>query len=959
MYQVGRIQSKSVIFDEDLRRSTLDHMAKLYPTYKDWNPYDDAYIKERLIEIVEHEIVRKSNPGIPLCEYASSNQGLLDNHANLLVSAALDLFQKWRDKDCTHMGAVEMAQSSCSYAIRVFVKNEPHPLRKIKTGRYRLICSVSVIQNIVERLLFGSYAKACVEEYTNIPSKPGMGFSKQHNEAMHDIMRRALHKFKTLRQNDVQGWDWSFLQQLYEVGRDHFVGATSSSHHAAAFNRLFSNYFHSMMNKIFSLSDGTLLYVETKGVMVSGSYLTGWLNSFARCFMSFYTGLEAGGEPDDLFAIAMGDDCVEDPLPRNYEKWGFVITDELEVSNFPISFCSHSYTGEFAHLESWPKALYNLLAKAPRFVDIEQFFFELGDDHPMVASIKKLLSRIDYKEQGPQSSVLTEDNLVKVEVIKHMPKRNNSDAKTAKTLKKVEHKVEREAKDIKRFVHEGKMHDHSTPGFENANMATAKMRQAGLGEIVQLLGYQEESEAAWLHALVDCERFAARIPSSQTVGAVPVDLYRDTVHGEAKTNEDEVAWVLAAPDAWGGDGTDVYCFLGITEEEATCATTTGSSYVGKLSPASDVVLPAGADPLVVSNVSPNFVSGANGTEYIMVANKLALNADLPPSAAADNVFVGTVRAFRTNDVERAPLAGVTSDDLRDTADEEGSVISTALYHIRQDGCFVAPCGCILTELALSSLPLSNSAYEWRRIGSYGRTSILKTIPDPDIAFCIEAPTGTKFNTRYTGLWQTERYASHKVVKELTPPSDGGFLNGGGASSAGQAAVSAALLPFGLVGSGVSALGHWGGIWASMPHPSKAPKVKPPSVKTGPSRPKKPQQRPPVRTGPPASLKHFMRHTNNTLGTVPHPVVAPLSVIAGAGERPGFWNQLQAAGPKAVSNILRDPRAINALKKHGPAVMSQLEAQSDGPGFWTKAAKAGSTIVDILKIVGPVVAALIA
>jgi hypothetical protein len=356
---------------------------------------------------------------------------------------------------------------------------------------------------------------------------------------------------------------------------------------------------------------------------------------------------------------------------------------------------------------------------------------------------------------------------------------------------------------------------------------------------------------------------------------------------------------------------------------------------------------------MIENISPDFTSGvATGTEYIQVGMSLSLRAELEPNANAETHFIGRVFAFRTADPDRYPLTGKTSNQLQVEADLEGSMISSGLYNITSDGLFVSERGMIVPELTLCALPLTNLAYNWRRIGVGTQQNPAYTPAAPEVCFMIEGAVGTKFHATYASVWQVEKYSSHRVTRNtINESSDSGHSGGSGGISALDAVgtVAGTVIP----GAGlIPALSHLFGGYAVIPHPTKNSRPKQPiKAPDTPSNPK------PIRgpgLPPPRSVHYVDNHLRRCLGIQLHPLVAPFSVLSAAGENPGVWSQIATMGSGCVKNILADPKTRALLDEHGPRAMDALERKTTGDGFWSKA---GSAALDIVKLVGPIVASM--
>lgn len=298
---------------------------------------------------------------------------MLNRHKNLVVSAVVErlfLLANTPFEQVFNCTPSDLVRAGFCDPIRLFVKQEPHPVRKLKEGRYRLISSVSLIDQLVERMLFGPQNQLEISEWANIPSKPGMGLSlqEQGDTIMRDL--KVKHSWCPAAEADISGFDWTV--QDWELWADVemriALGGFPYLLAKAARNR-----FACFMSSVFQLSNGELLEQLRPGIMKSGSYCTSSTNSRVRCLMA-----ELIGSP---WCIAMGDDSVEgfvEDARQKYEVLGHTCKDYVpcEVDEcgelVSVNFCSHKIQEGNTYLETWPKTLFRHLASGSAdYADIQ------------------------------------------------------------------------------------------------------------------------------------------------------------------------------------------------------------------------------------------------------------------------------------------------------------------------------------------------------------------------------------------------------------------------------------------------------------------------------------------------------------------------------------------------------------------------------------------------------------
>lgn len=257
--------------------------------------------------------------------------------------------------------------------VRLFVKNEPHTTAKIESGRYRLISSVSLVDQIIERLLHSAINEMEIMKWEMIPSCPGIGLTTDRD------FYKLTYKFadkSTRTQTDVSAWDWSV--QYWELIADAMIRIRQYSHHidTSMLERAILNRAFLTSETIYCFSDGEMIVLpEDSGIQLSGSYLTSAGNSKMRILAHVLVHGEYCG------AIAMGDDCIDTYHPDIYNKYaqlGHPLKFAEKCSHL-IDFCSHTIEVDYKdrYVRHYPnnlgKQLFNLLNQPKHSVNAETF----------------------------------------------------------------------------------------------------------------------------------------------------------------------------------------------------------------------------------------------------------------------------------------------------------------------------------------------------------------------------------------------------------------------------------------------------------------------------------------------------------------------------------------------------------------------------------------------------------
>lgn len=256
--------------------------------------------------------------------------------------------------------------------IRLFIKNEPHAVEKISQGRYRLVCSVSMADELVERLLGGVQNNAEIDEWLTCPSKPGLGLSSdEQTSALYNQVKPWLDR-GCVKENDVSGWDMNFKGWLYKADYYRRV-SLAHGHEHAEWAKMLKGRFVCLARSILITSDGVVYSQTMDCLMKSGSYFTSSTNSAARVILATLLGAD--------FAIAMGDDCVEsnsmapDMLSSLYYSYGFRIKEVIPCVD-TFEFCSHTFYPDKAVPVNFWKGVFRLFTRSADELELAQFIHE-------------------------------------------------------------------------------------------------------------------------------------------------------------------------------------------------------------------------------------------------------------------------------------------------------------------------------------------------------------------------------------------------------------------------------------------------------------------------------------------------------------------------------------------------------------------------------------------------------
>lgn len=311
---------------ESLIRTLRDYIGDKVTIEDDWCS------DEKILEVME-TLEPNSSPGNPF-SFVANNKQLLEKHSGALLSLVKQRL----------IGDLE------AFPIRLFIKPEWHKKSKLDENRYRLIWQVSVVDQVIDKLLFGPYANAEVGKWMDHPSKVGWSYLNGG--------------YKTVPLGwgyDRSAWDMSvpgWVLDTYEQYMHAQHRAPPLWHHWV------SRRFRELYDEgcVLQLSDGTILRQNIRGIQKSGAYLTLSGNSVMQVILHHAASLEAGIEPTELHAL--GDDTMQPEVGEAYlrklSQW-VVIKEATENE-----FCGMHYGRDFIEPVYQDKHILNLCSAPTR-----------------------------------------------------------------------------------------------------------------------------------------------------------------------------------------------------------------------------------------------------------------------------------------------------------------------------------------------------------------------------------------------------------------------------------------------------------------------------------------------------------------------------------------------------------------------------------------------------------------
>lgn len=368
-------------------------------------PLSDLQVGElasilKLDMILDGMVVKDSHPGAPLGALGGSNGIIISEYRSFLIRCVVEricLLLSIPICELELLSGFELVQRGLCDPIRAFIKGEPHSDKKVAEGRFRIISGVSLVDNIIERVMFRNTHAVEIANWRKLPTCPGMSLEDYDLEFIYEwqVKNRAGH-------GDVAGWDWCLPRWLMEDCTKARLLSVDSNQ---SYKDLVRAQFVCWVRGTFLV--GNELWEQTRdGVQKSGSYRTSRDNSWSNYILNQVAAIEAGHD-EEVEVKAMGDDLLAQILEgvrEELERLGFRVKVMQDDGPGNFEFCSQVWSGDpMAEPQNLGKMLYRLLSKIPGSALWYQTLQSLHRDlrhHPQAENVFARLSEYVAQELG-------------------------------------------------------------------------------------------------------------------------------------------------------------------------------------------------------------------------------------------------------------------------------------------------------------------------------------------------------------------------------------------------------------------------------------------------------------------------------------------------------------------------------------------------------------------------------
>ncbi|APG75796.1 hypothetical protein 2 [Hubei sobemo-like virus 25] len=283
-------------------------LRRLYMLYSDvtWSIPSDFLSRDHFRRVVLN-LDYTSSPGYPYMRSYPTNRDMLkpDEDGNP---------DPIREELLWQMVQTRLQEGDMD-PIRLFIKPEPHKLKKLEGHRYRLISSVSVVDQVVHAMLFGVLNDKMSDNWPYIPNKSGWS---PHYGGYRNIPLTGWMA------TDKSGWDWSAQPWTFEMVFTLRKMLCQNLEEHPLWEKLAARAYQQLYtDPVFINTYGHLLQQKKPGVQKSGCFNTLADNCIQQVIIHYRVCDDLGLAPGQM--MCMGDDVYQQTPPdkdRYLEKLG-------------------------------------------------------------------------------------------------------------------------------------------------------------------------------------------------------------------------------------------------------------------------------------------------------------------------------------------------------------------------------------------------------------------------------------------------------------------------------------------------------------------------------------------------------------------------------------------------------------------------------------------------------------
>lgn len=399
LINANRSRPEAFIIENAINKAVSQYKSAPVPKY--FLGSDVQISIEDLDDIMLCCVNQQGGPGFPLgMRYTNKRDCWLAERLTLFPIIKRRLVAHAQGS-CLNLLPEDIIKSSYYDCVRVFVKNEFHKPDKVKQGRFRLIASCSLIDELVGRVIFSNQDTMDKLNYLTQPSKAGLGFT---DKQVLDFLEN-LPNFDEMVSSDVSFWDWSVTDWLFQADAEARIRISDPKEVHKLWCNAVRSYAYAESHKVFVTSDGKLYSQMIAGIVPSGSVITSSRNSRMRVILSYIVGSKT--------CVANGDDALEDfvaDAQSIYAKYGFKVKVYDKVIDNKFEFSGHIYDthSKFCYAQNTAKIMINLCQQTTIAGYYRQFLDNINH-HPDADNLISIIKRVWLEHAKLNQKTLKQD----------------------------------------------------------------------------------------------------------------------------------------------------------------------------------------------------------------------------------------------------------------------------------------------------------------------------------------------------------------------------------------------------------------------------------------------------------------------------------------------------------------------------------------------------------------------
>lgn len=363
----------------------LDAAEELYSVARPLNKFRFPSYGE-FEALIREEIEWTSTPGIPYNRIASNNEGLFGWNG-----VTVDKTKTRYIYTCVQERWKELLSGPAMDPINFFIKAEPHKAKKVTDRAWRIIHGVSIVDNLISRILLGTFVNNMLNKYNVLPNKAGWvtvggGYKWLLNR---------LPKMKLMA--DKSAWDFTLQRWVVEG----FVGLLDRLYQFTAteeWRLVTANHFASLFHGCIYSTGRWKIRQTCFGVMKTGSYLTISFNSIAQVFLHVLASIRSQTDWRATVPFCLGDDTIQTAAVSScyvaeLGRTGCIVK-EHDVSEL-ASFGGHVFTMRGCVPSYTAKHCWLILHSSPDTIGemLESYQYLYTHDKRLLELVQELLLR--------------------------------------------------------------------------------------------------------------------------------------------------------------------------------------------------------------------------------------------------------------------------------------------------------------------------------------------------------------------------------------------------------------------------------------------------------------------------------------------------------------------------------------------------------------------------------------